>query len=123
MNTFYKKNFFILVKLIDYNPYEISHKFGGEKSLDPYHTHFLLIDSGDPKSEYKTVTEGGNTIKVLSRKRQNFHRQKLEAKLVENFKIPIIRLFIGTDKDKLFSIRSAVENRIPCLFLKVFIEI
>jgi hypothetical protein len=104
-------------KLIDYNPYEITSNFQGEKPLDPFHTHFLLIDSGDPKDEYKNYDKAN---RVLSRNRQNYHRQKLEAILAKNYEIPIIRLVIGKDQDKLFSIRSAVENKIPCLFLKVF---
>ncbi len=107
----------VLNKLIDYNPYEVTSCVQGEKPLDPFHTHFLLIDSGDPEKEYKTDDKDN---KVLSRFRQNYHRQMMEAELAKSYKIPIIRLVIGKDQDKLFSIRSAVENKIPCLFLKVF---
>ena len=36
------------------------------------------------------------------------------------FQIFFKRLVIGTDPNKLFSIRSAIDKQIPCLFLKVY---
>ena len=61
----------------------------GEMSLDPYHTHFLLIDSGNPEKEYKKELTGGKIM--INQKRQNIYREEIEARLVEHYKVPIIR--------------------------------
>ena len=55
------------------------------------HTHFLLIDSGDPNKEYKSKSKVINGQKKISRKRQNYYREEIEARLVKNYEIPIIR--------------------------------
>jgi hypothetical protein len=80
-------------KYINYNPYEIDTQDQKEdkKPLDPYHTHFLLIDSGNPENEYIRNKELINCEKKISRKRQNIYREDIEAMLVKNYEIPIIR--------------------------------
>jgi ribosomal 30S subunit maturation factor RimM len=76
---------------INYNPYEIDTPDHNEnkKLLDPYHTHFLLIDSRKPDEENERELINGK--KMISRERQNYYREKIEKKLVERYKIPIIR--------------------------------
>jgi hypothetical protein len=83
--------YYIKQKYINYNPYEIDTRDHneGKKPLDPYHTHFLLIDSGDPKNEYKK-----NDATKISRKKQNCYREEIEAELAKHYKIPIIKLNI-----------------------------
>ena len=70
-----------------------------------------MIDSGDVNKELDENR--------INRERQNIYRQEIEAKLSDHYKVPIIRLVIGTNADKLFSIKAAMNNKIPCLFLKV----
>jgi hypothetical protein len=91
-------------KTIIYNPYKIKIE-NGSRCLDPWCSHFLLIDSGNPQP-------------VLVGDRSAL-RDELESKITNYLKIPIIRIIIGTDSNKLFSIRSAARNDIPCLFIEV----
>ena len=71
-----------------------------------------MIDSGNENNEIDKENR-------INRERQNIYRQEIEPKLAEYFNVPIIRLVIGTHSDKLFSIKSALNSKIPCLFLKV----
>ncbi len=111
-------------KLANYNPYELetSDDVRGEKSLDPYHTHFLLMDSGDPTKEYKKSKDkiylDNNGKKVIRNERENVYREEFEE-FANHDEIPVIRIVIGMDPDKLSAVRSAVVNKIPCLFVKV----
>ncbi len=113
-------------KLANYNPYELetSDDVRGEKSLDPFHTHFLLCDSGDPMKEYKKTQAGQIYLddgkKVIRNERENVYREEFEV-FANHDEIPVIRIVIGSDKDKLFAVKSAVVNKIPCLFVKVIL--
>jgi hypothetical protein len=79
-------------KYINYNPYEINARDYNEdkKPLDPYHTHFLLIDSGDPNKEYNSKSKVINGQKKISRKRQNCYREEIEAMLVKIMKSQLL---------------------------------
>ena len=46
-------------------------------------------------------------------------RDDLEANIANKLDVPIIKIIIGTDSDKLFSVRTAVKKNIPCLFIEV----
>ena len=94
-------------KVSVYNPYTIEAK-KGEKYLDPFHSHFILIDDGkDEAGEQK-----GNP-------NRSDYRDEIESKLKENFKVPIIKIILGGTIDKIFSVQTAVIKNIPCLFLEV----
>ncbi len=82
--------YLLKAKKINYNPYEIDNNDKINKEpLDPHHTHFLLIDSGFPNEEYEK--ELINSKIMISHERKNYYREEIEAKLVEHYKIPIIR--------------------------------
>ena len=89
-------------EFIIYNPYKIIAK-KGEKVLDPFHTHFLLIDSCNQQAYSERAT----------------FRDDIEASLAKYLDIPIIRIVLGEAADKWFSVRTALENNIPCLFVEV----
>jgi hypothetical protein len=91
-----------------YNPYTIdSNK--GEKHLDPFHSHFILIDDDDQNT---AGNQRGN-------RNRSDYRDEIEAKLKEYLKIPIIKIILGGTIDKMFSVENAVSKTIPCLFLEV----
>ena len=49
-------------------------------------------------------------------------RVSIETKLARILKIPIVRIVLGQSANKLFFIKYAAENDIPCLFIEVFTE-
>jgi hypothetical protein len=68
--------------------------------LDPYHTHFILVD--DAKHKY-----GGETK----------FRARLERRLIEREKIPIVVLVIGGGPDTADSVLEAIKKSMPCVFI------
>ena len=90
-----------------YSPYKINAN-KGEKHLDPFHSHFILINDG----EIMVGKQKGN-------KNHSDYRDEIEAKLKEHLKIPIIKIILGGTIDKIFSVEKAVSKSKPCLFLEV----
>ena len=89
-----------------YNPYKIN-PLNGENCLDPYHTHFLLVDSGRNFSQAEEI------------KTKITYRDDIEVKLARFHEIPIIKIVLGEAIEHLYSIKSTIENNIPCLFIEV----
>jgi hypothetical protein len=90
-----------------YNPYKIDSN-QGEKHLDPFHSHFILIDDGE-------ILLGN----LRGNRNRSDYRDEIEAKLKEHLNIPIIKIILGGTIDKIFSVEKAISKRIPCLFLEV----
>ncbi len=75
--------------------------------LDPYHTHFILVD--DAKHDF------GGEVKF---------RADLEKALTkEEDSIPIVVLVIGGGPRTAESVYEAVKYNTPCVFLDVFLLI
>lgn len=95
------------MKEIVYNPYKIIKKSKNEKCLDPYHSHFILIETAEQQP-----------VKIDLENR-GVYKENIQTQLKQEFNVPIIQIVLGESADKLSAVRDCIRNNVPCLFLKV----
>jgi hypothetical protein len=97
------KNQFIGIFLVFFRRSLRSQNMNILKTLDPYHTHFILVD--DAKHEFGGEVE---------------FRAALETSLTKN-EVPVVVLVIGGGPLTAKSVYAAVKDNKPCVFLDVLI--
>ena len=88
--------------------YEMMHKKSiKEKSanLDPYHSHFILVDNVQ-------VNEFGGEIEF----RSNFESALRASNTVSDNQIPIVQLLLGGGRHTVEQVENSLKNDIPCVF-------
>ncbi|XP_070535403.1 transient receptor potential cation channel subfamily M member 2-like isoform X2 [Ptychodera flava] len=90
--------------------YRVEYTQGYESSLDPNHSHFILVDDGTVHN-YDTGTElRGKIEKAIS---EHHHRSEKESKMT----IPIVCLVFEGGIGTLKEVVSAVENATPTVII------